>query len=69
MNAQLPSPDELLSQAEASLRNQEVPAGPSAAVVASTLAALLESSNSPSTLTMRRRIPRMAIPIAAAPCS
>lgn len=66
MNAQRPSPDELLSQAEASLRNQEVPAGPSEAVVACTLAALLESSDSPDTLAMRRRIPRMAIPIAAA---
>jgi outer membrane lipoprotein-sorting protein len=66
MNAQRPSPDELLSQAEASLRNQEVPAGPSEAVVARTLTALLESSDSPGTLAMRRRMPRMAIPIAAA---
>jgi outer membrane lipoprotein-sorting protein len=66
LNAQLPSPDELLKQAEASLRSQEVPAGPSEAVVARTLAALLESSESPGTVAMRRRIPRMAIPIAAA---
>jgi outer membrane lipoprotein-sorting protein len=66
MNTQRPSPDELLKQAEASLRNQEVPAGPSEAVVARTLTALRESSESPRTLAMRRRMPRMAIPIAAA---
>mgnify|MGYP001468122075 CR=1 FL=1 len=66
MSAQRPSPDELLAQAEAGLRDQDVPAGPSEAVVARTLAALLESSESPGTVAMRRRIPRMAIPVAAA---
>jgi outer membrane lipoprotein-sorting protein len=66
MNTQLPSPDELLKQATASLRDQEMPDGPSEAVLARTLATLLEPSESSRTLVVRLRTPRMAIPIAAA---